>query len=165
MFYHYDNLKRAIGLLSVVLVLSSGFQQTGLCCYLAGSASTDSCNVAEEHCCSEHVCPHSPMRQGNSTPHESASQDECSDHLCCSCLGPCPCPPTCYCHQSPDPFELPRSAPEPTELLVLGSVCADVTMIGALHNEQLSRAAVIAVLDSSVKSAAQVCAQLCRFLT
>ena len=159
MFQRCDNLKRAISLLGVALALSSTLQQTRAFCYLAGCAPTSSDNVAEEHCCSDHECPYSRERAA------AAEQDHSVDDLCRSCPTQCPCPQDCWCHQSPEPFELPRSVPVPSELLVLGSVYLDVTFIGAQHGNQVSPDANFAILDSSVKSASQFCAHLCRFLT
>jgi hypothetical protein len=170
MFHPYDKLKRAIGLLGVVLALSSSFQKTHLFCYLADCTPTFSSVVAEghdcsDHDCSDHGCPYSKANRKSHTATVMPTHDECAYDLCGSRPGPCPCPPACWCHQAPEPFELPRSAPEPTELLVVGTVYLDVTIVGSLHGEHLSRCATIAALDSSVKSSAQVCVQLCRFLT
>jgi len=159
MFQRCDNLKRVISLLGVALALSSTLQQTRAFCYLAGCAPTSKIDTSEEHCCSNHDCPHSRERDA------TAEQDRSRDDLCRSYPGQCPCPQDCWCHQSPEPFEVPRIVLVPSELLVLGPVYMDVAFMGAPHGDQFSQDATIAILDSSVKSATQVCAHLCRFLT
>jgi hypothetical protein len=158
MFYHYHNLKRAVGLLGVVLALSSTAQQTRIFCVVAGCSPTRTCDDGIHH----GACPHA--RHEGGTTNASPSRDSCHDELEGSCPAPFPCPPTCWCHQSLEPFELPRTVSRPIELLLTGSVYSDTTIASISHFEQSSRTATLAALDSSAATAAQLCSKLCRFL-
>ena len=165
MFRRSDNVKRAVGLMGIVLALSSTFQQTHVFCFLAECAPSFNSEVAEEHSCSGHTCPHSKARHKSDTASVTATDHARVGDSCGSHSEPCPCPPACWCHQTSEPFELPKSGPEPTDLVIVGPVYMNVAAISALDARQLSRSSNIAALDSSVASAAQKCAQLCRFLT
>ena len=161
MFGRHDNLKRAISILGIVLALSPTLQHTHAFCHLAGCTASPSSAAAEAHDCSEHNCP---FTRHNHSSVQGSTPDRCGDDFNDSQSAPCPCPPACWCHQSPEPLELPRNAPEPTNLLLFGAVYLDVAVLDTSRDEQRSRNAVLASLDSSARSAAQICAQLCRFL-
>ena len=157
MFHRYHNLKRAVGLLGVVLVLSSTAQQSGIFCVVSGCSPTHACADGLPH----HACPHACHESG--TTNASSSHDSCHDELEGSCPVPSPCPATCWCHQSSEPFELPRTVSQPIELL-FGLVYSDTTIASISHFELSPRTATLAALDSSAASAAQLCSKLCRFL-
>ena len=165
MFRRYDNLKRAICLLGVVLALSPSLQETHAFCFIAGCAPThssgeaDGSGDAEHTSCSGHDCSASDTCQSNSN--DSEHHQEPGEQS----PAQCPCPPACWCHQSPSPLELPKSGPAPFELLVAGPVYVALASFDTTQSAHLSRFDAISAIDSSVKSAPQVCAQLCRFLT
>lgn len=158
MFHRYHNLKRAVGLLGVVLALSSTVQQTRLFCVIAGCTPASACDDGVHH----DTCPHACHQSG--TPSASPSHDGCNDELEGSYPVPSPCPATCWCCQSSEPFELPRTVSQPIELLLTGSVYPDTTIASILHIEPPSRTATLAALDSSAATAAQFCSKFCRFL-
>jgi hypothetical protein len=158
MFNHYHNLKRAVGLLGVVLVLSSTAQQSGIFCVVSGCSPTHACDDGMHH----DTCPHACRQSG--TTSASTSHDGCNDELEGSCPGPSQCPATCWCHQSSKPFELPRTLSQPIELLLTDPVYCGTTIASISHFEQSSRTATLAALDSSAATAAQLCSKLCRFL-
>jgi hypothetical protein len=158
MFNHYHNLKRAVGLLGVVLVLSSTAQHSGIFCVVSGCSPTHACDDGVPH----HACPH--VCHGSGTTPALPSHDGCNDELEGSCPVPSPCPATCWCHQSSEPFELPRTLSQPIELVLTGPVYCGTTIASISHFEQSSRTATLAALDSSAATAAQLCSKLCRFL-
>ena len=162
MFRRYDNLKRALSLLGMALALSSTAPQTHAFCQQA------ECAAALPDCENRHSCPfaHSEpcCRSGSPADCGHSAMDGCRDEHRGTQSDPCPCPPACWCHQSPEPLQLPRNAPGPTDQLVQCAVYLDHAELDSSRVEQQSRVAALESLDSSVMSAAQVCAQLCRFL-
>ncbi|QEG35887.1 hypothetical protein Pr1d_31930 [Bythopirellula goksoeyrii] len=156
-FRHYDNSKRAIALLGVVLALSSGFQQAHWLCELGGcKAAAVAVTSCEHHCAVTHSCSHS---HGCNADKPSGSED-CSG----SQNGSCPCPPECWCHQAPQPLELPRSAPEPNELLLQGFVGGTVSVSAVANCDSASLHISAWANEAMVESSPERCAHLCRFL-
>ncbi len=157
MFRHYDNSKRAIALLGVVLALSSGFQQAHWLCELGGCKAA---SVADKSCEHDskvtHSCTHS---HGYNIGKPSASED-CDQ----SQKGSCPCPPECWCHQAPQPLELPRSAPEPAELLLQGFVCGFANENAVADSDSICLHISAWANEAMVETSSERCAHLCRFL-
>ncbi|QEG37203.1 hypothetical protein [Bythopirellula goksoeyrii] len=151
MFNRCDISKRVIALLGVVLALSSGFQSVHWVCALGGCeiAALETHTAAETHaCCHSHDCHASKV----ATPAESDPSHDC------------PCPPECWCHQAPQPLELPRTAPEPTELLLQGFVCNPASTIVMANCDFLSSQSAAGAIEDAVETSAERCAHLCRFL-
>lgn len=158
MFYRYHNLRRAVGLLGVVLALASTAQQTQVFCVIAG-CSPAAASEGEVH---HGTCPHSCHQ--SETANTSLSHEGCHDELEDACPAPCPCPDSCWCHQSPEPFELPKTQSQPIELLLTELASSDATTACISHGEQSLRMISLAALDSSATTSAQFCSELCRFL-
>lgn len=169
MFHHYGSLKRVIAIFGMALLLSSSLQQTRVFCFLAGCAPK-SCGAQPGqgelggHACSGRDCPFSRAHRELHQPCDALPADSCVDALFDSCPTSCPCPPACWCHQSPEPFELPRTATVSIELVDLGPVYSDMTIDGSTLSSQCRRERAISVLNASAMSAAEVCAHLSRFL-
>jgi hypothetical protein len=158
MFHRYHNLKRAVGLLGVVLALSSAAQQARLCCFVAGCFATRTCDDREQLSSCPHACHECEVTSA------SASHDGCQDEPEGTCPEPCSCPLADWCQQSPEPIEIPRKASLVVGLKLIFPADADGTLVRISHREQLARTARLAALDSSTASAAQLCSRLCRFL-
>lgn len=167
MFGRNDNLKRAIALLGVMLALSSGAQHVRLFCHVAG------CHVAEyvtsavgvEQCfkqesSSKNQCSHSQPCETTQALIVVASQNGCTKDE----GGSCPCPSGCWCHHAPAPMELPKSNSELSLLVLLGIGNLDAASIETIDGNRPLQGVSTAALESSVLSASQRCAQLCRFL-
>jgi len=134
------------------------------CCH---SVTLESCchSVSLESCCHSSVvtdesCPHSQDCQSN-RPVVAPSAPEDGDHRS---DGNCPCPSECWCHHAPQPLELPKTAREPTELVLIGFVSSSVATTVAVDSPPMSPH--LTALDSALaaRSSLQRCAQLCRFL-
>lgn len=161
MFYRCDKLRRAICLLGVMLTLSPAMQGVHAFCQLSGCASDSSLESVAEHQCSNHGCSHSHRDHALTS---NTSHDGCEEEPSGSSNSPCPCPPTCWSHQAPEPQELPKGAPVPAESLVQDGIFLNATLLDTSRNEQQSRIGALASLDASAMSAAEICVQLCRFL-
>jgi len=155
MFYRNHNLRRAIGLLAIVLALLSGVQQGHALCYLAGcnivSTQTEKTDSSVGRCCSQRSCRV-----------QSPSLSECEGVGKPS--GSCPCPPTCWCHQTPGPLGLPTSAPVSVDLLAQGIEQSLATMIQPVCCDQGWLSELKAPADASIETVVLRCAKLCRFL-
>ncbi len=163
MFRRYDNLKRAIALLGVVVTLSSGTQQTHFLCDLAGCVIPGSVRVeGVAPCCKQEGssvgrCSHSQR----STSQVAGSQDRCAEEN----EGSCPCPPSCWCHQTPAPMNLPKDTSELPLLVLTGIENLGATAVETIDGSQPPQVVSTIALESSSLSASQRCVQLCRFLT
>jgi len=180
MFYRNHNLRLAIGLLGVVLTLWSGVQQSHAFCYLAGcnSATTQSektekaDSIESVRCCSRSYSSKkgycskksycSRQTKSSSAESKSSAETEGVDLPNGSC--PCPCPPTCWCHQSPEPLGLPTSVPASIDLLSQGFGQSLAPMVqpsccdqGLLYDSNTTT-------DASIATVLLRCAKLCRFL-
>lgn len=160
MFRRYDKSKRVIALLGVILALSSGVRGSHLFCELGG------CQHPHELACEDHQpgsesCHHSHSCESGDPSDELASHTDGEgivpiDHSC-------PCPPSCWCHQSPQPLELPRASSVSVDVWLLRpaacklATIADVISIGeSRYND--------AAADRSSGSSVERCVSLCRFL-
>jgi len=160
MFYRHHNLKRAIGLLGVVLALLSGVQQGHSFCYLAGCdfslSSLEKAGQGSDRL--TNACPCS--RTCSRRPADSSATESSEGRNLGSPSDSCPCPTTCWCHQSPEPLSLPASAPGPVELLTQSTELVTATMdfdLGSLHSQKTTA-------EGSPETAMLRCAKLCRFL-
>lgn len=158
MFHRYHNLRRAVGLLGVVLALSSTAQRTQVFCVLAGCSVASACDTEVHRCTCSHSC------HQNESKTAPLAHDCCHDEADSSLPAECPCPDSCWCHQSPEPFELPKTPSQPHELLLTSLVNTDATLTSVLLGEQSARTASLVALDSSTATSAQLCSELCRFL-
>jgi len=157
-FYRSYNMKRAVGLLGVALALLSGVQQSHSFCYLAGCASPSS-PVDTKAGSSVGTCTCSRMcNEGRtkSSPLSSVRAPEVGQS------GSCPCPPTCWCHQSPGPLSLPISAS--AERLSQSPEQSHTPMTAPAGCDQGSTRNREATVARSVDGAMVRCAKLCRFL-
>jgi len=155
-FYRSYNMKRAIGLLGVVLALLSGVQQGHSFCFLAGCVSPSSSVDAKADClggaCS--CSRRSSERQVKCSPSSGVESPDAGQS--------CPCPPTCWCHQSPGPLGLPTSASAERLSQSLGQSHTLITAsVGCDQGSTRNREATVA---RSVDGAMVRCAKLCRFL-
>lgn len=154
MLHRHDNSKRVIALLGVMLAMSSGMQHAHLLCGLSGCAvaavaeHTYTLASAENHSCSHSCDCHASKTTGGDQ----------GDH------SPCPCPPECWCQQAPQPLELPRSVPEPTELLLQGFICCTSTSIAVANCDLIASQISFGATDATTESSVERCVQLCRFL-
>lgn len=162
-FRQYDNSKQAIAMLAILLALSPGAQHAHLFCHLGGCsppllelAGSDGFNKTAGTCSHSHECQYlcqekkanlSPSRQGDGAREQDSS---------------CPCPVSCWCHQSPQPFDLPKDASQPFELLRGPALCQVTTM--AADRGKISLLGGAQAVDAPNESAVHRCAELCRFL-
>lgn len=153
MFRGADNLKQAIALAAILLSSSSLAQNAGMYCYL-GACGTKSVasSVEQSSCCHHHPC--------HADEHPAAPCEAPVGHQSDSC----PCPDSCWCHQAPQPYELPRSFDEPFELAFLETlaICNDVIGDGVADQAALVTWSLPPGLDD--ESVVSRCAKLCRFL-
>ncbi|MAT68542.1 MAG: hypothetical protein CMJ58_03365 [Planctomycetaceae bacterium] len=150
MFPRVDNLKQHIAVAAILLSLSTLAQNAGFYCALGACRTGEVASSAEpESCCHKRVC-HSDEKpapqQGQEHQHRHDS---------------CPCPDSCWCHQAPQPIELPTSFDETFELAVF-AICNDL-VAGGLSDEWTSLT-WSAPPDLDDESALRRCAKLCRFL-
>ncbi len=163
MFYRNHNLRRAIGLFGIVIALLSGVQQGHTFCYLTGcnSVSTRSDSTQTEKsdsfvsvCSCSQSC--NVVQEKSSVLTQGQGVDNPS--------GSCPCPPTCWCHQTPGPLGLPTSAPVSVNLLAQGIEQSLATMIQLACCDQGLLPELKASTDTSLETVMLRCAKLCRFL-
>jgi len=173
MFYRNHNLRRAIGLLGIVLALLSGVQQGHTFCYLSDCHSTTTlgkktsptlgkktglkADSLVSSCCSwscSRVRGQSPNKSSSSADGEITNKPD----------GSCPCPPTCWCHQTPGPLGLPTSVPVSVDLLAQGIGQSLATMIQPTCCDQGLLSELKAPSDASIEPVVLRCARLCRFL-
>ncbi|TWU22734.1 hypothetical protein Pla144_41950 [Bythopirellula polymerisocia] len=153
MLRQYDNLKRGFALLGVILALSSGFQHAHWICILGGCsvAKAEDLNSADTHsCCHSHRCDADKATK-------LAGCDQSQDSSC-------PCPPECWCHQAPQPLELPRSALEPSELLLQGFVCGIASTFSVANYDSIDSPISAWATESMAETSVEFCAHFCRFL-
>ena len=166
MFFRNSNLRRATGLLGVVLALLSGFQQSHALCYLAGchvsSVSTEKTVQGADHSAGACSCSQS------SSNTLAGSSSEVSASVGCKGIDKssesCPCPPTCWCHFLSTPFGLPLGPPVPLDLVSQGLGLCPLSVKSLTEFGQLSSHANDATLDASTETTSLRCAKLCRFL-
>lgn len=155
MFCRHHNLKRALGLLGVVLALVSSAQQSQLLCALAGCIPAHACSASGD-------CEH--VRSVNPTG-PTACEPACEgEGISEPCPAESPCPASCWCHQSPDPFGLPRVAAETLESSEYGAATPSLGTLGEKAASQAVAAKAPVVMGAIAHSAAERCAVLCRFV-
>ncbi|MBX3424289.1 MAG: hypothetical protein KF688_01295 [Pirellulales bacterium] len=153
MFPRVDNLKQQIAVAAILLSLSTLAQNAGLYCALGACGTGGVASSAEpESCCHKHVC--------DSDEEPAPQQDQEHQHRHDSC----PCPDSCWCHQVPQPFELPRSFDKPFELAFVGifAISNDLVPGGASDHSAFVTWSAPPNLDD--ESALRRCAKFCRFL-
>lgn len=153
MFRSADNLKQAIAVATILLSFSTLAQHSGLYCRLGACGTRSVANTSEvSACCHNHAC------QAEERP--SPATQSVGEHRHDSC----PCPDSCWCHQSPQPVEPPRSFDEPFELAFSGAfaICEDVIAGGIADQRALVTWSL--PLHSEEESAVCRCAKFCRFL-
>ena len=161
MFRRYANSKRVIALLGVVLALLPCVQHGHLLCALGGCATSPMEGACSEHVNSETTtCSHAHACKSTRETAVPSSLDDGIDEQNSSC----PCPPSCWCHQAPQPLELPRCPTGPIELLLQSNTLADATNVAAIDLHQTLSYDCASAVATSSESAVQRCAQLCRFL-
>ena len=165
MFYRNHNLRRAIGLLGIVIAMLSGVQQGHTFCYLAGCHSTTLCEKTLSDKTDSIVsscCSRSCSRVGRQSQNRPSTSPE--GDIANKPSGSCPCPPTCWCHQTPEPLGLPTSAPASIDLLseCVGRVFAAAVQPTCCNHGLLS--GLKAPTDASIEPVVLRCAKLCRFL-
>lgn len=161
MFRRCANSKRVIALFGIVLALLPSVQHSHLLCHLGGCATS-----SLEAACSEHVhpeaktCSHShacttTQETSPSSPQGSGKDDQDRS---------CPCPPDCWCHQAPQPLELPKCPSEPIERLLQDITLCDATTVADISPYQTMSCEATSAIAASSESVVQRCAELCRFL-
>jgi hypothetical protein len=159
-FRHYDNSKRAIALLGVLLALSPGAQHAHLLCELSGCSDTSGVHACDAPDCSQNKkCSHTHVCHAHQ--HAAATLELKGDHH--EHDGSCPCPPGCFCQQAPQPLDLPKDASRPFKLLLRSAAPALNTTIAADQSNVAPSSWGRAIGESSASSVHR-CAQLCRFL-
>jgi hypothetical protein len=160
-FGRYDNLKRAIALLGVMLALSSVAMDARLLCRLGECAVFSNEDPCSEHAsCETDPCGHlHTCETGRAASPPSWPDDSVDDGA-----GACPCPPSCLCQQMPQPLELPRSTSEPTESLLENTMLCHTPMAAATEWDPTSSHDWAAARGASTESAKQRCVKLCRLL-
>lgn len=155
------NMKRPIALLAMALVLLSSALDSHLGCHLGFCGENLALRtVAAQVGATASACSHT-HGCGSTACGDEESRDETTsanrDHSC-------PCPISCWCHQSSEPAQLPRNADGPVELvlpLVLLGECG-ASCAGELNHSQ-TLAWAIGPFDRP-DSSVHRCAELCRFL-
>jgi hypothetical protein len=178
MFRRYDNLKRVVALVGVVLTLSCSAQTGHFLCLMAGCSTTFDIGqghrraiVSTTACAHENGCRAAECMVAGAIGNAPAL-DPCTGHnasagdrACSSGNGsPCPCPPGCWCHQMPAPFSLPKIASVPIELILSGFVHCCAERLAVADCTYPSVPVWTQVGGLSVDSSVARCAQLCRFL-
>lgn len=164
MIRRYNNSKQITALLGVALALLPSVQHLHLLCHLGGCATSFSTETAcNEHgnletktCCHSHAHACTSTRE---TSFPSQQEDGIDEHS-----RSCPCPPDCWCHQAPQPFELPKCPLEPIEMLLQSIAQGDATNVTAIDFHPTLSYDRFSVFATSTESTVQRCAQLCRFL-
>ncbi len=167
MFRRYDNLKRGVALLGVVLALLSGVEHTHLLCQLGGCAEVvadQSCKHRDADESAATTCSHSckssvPRIAAKSTTAKLADSG-------CGLVhedGSCPCPPDCWCNRAPQPLELPRGPSESSvaQLIVLLSSGCFTSVAISVDAEPYNGTNESSLL---AQTSPERCASLCRFL-
>lgn len=164
-FRRYDNLKRGVALLGVALALLSGVEQTHLLCQLGGCAEVATGQSCEHHDADESAattCSHScnsPAPRIAAKPSTAKLVD--NDSGLAHQDGSCPCPPDCWCNQTPQPLELPRGPSESSVaqlIVLLSSGCCTSVAISVDAEPYNSTNSLLA------QTSPERCASLCRFL-
>lgn len=158
MLFRYDNTKRGVALLGVVLALLSGVEQTHLLCQRGG------CDWGVEHPhdageCKAPACSHACGLMPQGIAQHAASQAGEIAHR----DGTCPCPPECWCQRAPMPQEPPREPAESGEAQQAAHfatqwAATSVVLVKAEPSSSLGE------LASLAKTSPERCASLCRFL-
>jgi len=166
-FRRYNNSKRVTALLGVVLALLPSVQHLHLVCVLGGCATSSLQTACCEHvnsetktCSHAHSCKSTQACKSTRDTAVPSSLDGGTDKQNSSC----PCPQSCWCHQTPQPFELPRCPSEPIELLLQSIALSDATIGATLDLHQTRSYDGTSAIAASSESSVQRCAQLCRFL-
>ena len=161
MFSRYNNMKRGAALLGLMLALLSGLEGSHLLCQIrvCSIVAAD----APDHRGESVTCGCSyPGCAPSGTP--SASNPQlCGQHDGCDQDGSCPCPPTCWCKQAPQPFELPKDASPSIEILLIAISSSSNTV--ALGTDPVTKPGIDCLFaDSPHVTSTERCAKLCRFL-
>jgi hypothetical protein len=172
-----------------MLALLSGMEHShwlcywGACAYAAGEATSthhdddaraaDNCRHADQaalscraSCCCASNYPASTPAQA-STPTQASIATHNDNHAdpqrgACPCPSG-PCPSGCWCQQAPQPLELPRESAQSSEVLLAGlSLTHPVFTPGVYGGMGSSLEEAGAAIQTA--SAAERCAELCRFL-
>ncbi len=158
-----DNLKRAIALLGIVLVVSSTAQYASLTYILAGSCD-NSHQIEQSHRHDKSMAGQCSLDCPCQTEHfldTTESQNASVGHE----KGSSPCPPSCWCHQAPIPMELPKSTIDLSLLVILKLENSSTNSTEKSGSDQFLHAVSVIDLESSALTASQRCVHLCRFLT
>lgn len=161
MFQRYNNTKRGVALLGVILALLSSMESSHLFCQMGLCSVAEAAKPCDQHVDSEtESCSHSkgcaasselpaPNRQGCGIQNH---QD-----------GSCPCPPTCWCQQTPQPLELPKDSNSSAEILLLALSLSNTSV--ALSSDPAAKPGVNYLSGDSLHvTSTERCARLCRFL-
>ena len=187
MFRHYDNLKRAIALLGIVLTLSPCTQATHFFCHLVGCekavpigqshentiatagqaiASAGACGCAGIGCIGTGHIGTGPSTTGSDANPTLLGAWSGQDASAGDEESPCPCLPGCCCHQAPDPFSMPKGGSMADRLVSSGAVHYFTSLLTVTAGSNLPLPTT--VLDPngrlSAISAGTRCIELCRFL-
>lgn len=160
MFQRYHNLKRGAALFGAILALLSGMGNTHWMCQLGGcatEAADDLCVYQDSQLVKS--CPHSHGCNAASEASHSDPEPRHEKHDRSSC----PCPPDCWCNQTPQPLELPKSTTDTSELLTLTLSQSEV-VIAIVACDALDSPFNQGEVPDQSASSTQRCAQLCRFL-
>lgn len=160
MFRRHDNLKRAVALLGVVLTLSPAGYAAHFTCSLVGCSSSGTAELAEG---STDSCGHACDCSASCTLIEAVTVTDQHATPSEGEEGPCPCPPRCLCHRTPDPLDVPKGSSTSVELVVTGTVTWMGDSPAVTDGDQRSSAWVM-VVGLAPESSVARCAQLCRFL-
>lgn len=156
MFYRTGNLRRATALAGVMLSLSVIAQNCGLYCQLGACGTVASASVPEKGSCCQHCGGHTDPDLAHSHSNKPCQQHHDSDDESC------PCPESCWCHQAPQPSELPRPSGGDVELTYQGIFTTSAELVATIASptEWTSESRFADSSDHSLCS----CAMLCRFL-
>lgn len=152
MFRRVHNLKQVIALGAVLLSLSTLAQSCGLYCYLGA------CGPKSEASNSGCSCCHTHGDHGGVTCTTASSERHDGD------AESCPCSEGCWCHQAPQPFELPKPTIDTTEFTYLCVFATYGEPVVNVIDDQIRFFAWRSPPDGAELSAVSRCARLCRFL-
>lgn len=166
-FRRYNNMKRGVALLGVILALLSGVEHTHLLCQLGGCAEVVAGQSCEHHDAEESAttpCSHSCKSSAPRIPAKSATE-KLADSSCGLVHedGSCPCPPDCWCNRAPQPLELPRGPSESSvaQLVTLLSGHGVASFAISVDAESLNGTNEPSTVT---QTSPERCASLCRFL-
>jgi len=154
----YNNLKRAIALLGVMLALSAGFLPShSICDCTANTVATDAVTSSPLQFTCDCGCslPRDSMGNPSMGQARACSHDK-SQH--------CPCPPNCWCKPISQPWLLTENLTDETRQASFEATNGSAVPRTVTCEVSPSRQASLQKICCAANSSVSRCAQLCRFI-